>query len=382
MRETTEVEAQLRRLFRPIGNLVRWIVGLWVFRQFGRLLTFLASPFLRVWNRYWSYIQGDDIPDEAARVPGFMQKAMYQRYVWLYWPVIIIFVAAISIGILSQEPTMVTIADARPLVTVADLYAPHKDTTSSDSIPGAKQNVPHIVQHGDGFLGLRDLRASDKPVPTLDTTVASKIFATTSDKPYMPEEPISFSPVVGDLDTVIVPEDADYEWTEASEDTVPSTELVTRGPMLIDIVMPDVPFSAEDMGIGGYVEILALIGPDGNYAYYAAHAVDTVDTSPECILEVIFKNGTKGSLEFYIDVDSMKNEFMYLTIVEKANDVETDVFKFADRLYEVLPQWKFAPPLYDSKPAYAFVRIGFNFCAPDDEDCIEIILNPVHSSAS
>ncbi|MFH2050511.1 MAG: hypothetical protein ABIJ12_13830 [bacterium] len=372
MRETTEVEEKLRNLFRPIGNFVRWIVELWVFCKFGTLLTFFASPILRVWNRYWSFIQGDDIPIETARVPGFLQKATYQRSnAFVVWPLLIGCVAVISLGILSEESSMVTITSVRQPVTIADMYVPEQENVSdARDIPGARTNVPKRVGFGDGFLGFRDLRPVHTDIPEPIDVVQSEIYTMLDDHPFNPEEPVSFSPVEGDMDTTIIPIDADYLFSKF-EDTTSKPDLITRGPALVFSVKPDVPFSAEKEGIEGYVEVLALIGPDGNYAYYTAHAVDSVSTHPECILEVVLKDNSKASLEFYIDADSLKNQLMYVKLTENPANLQ-----FAENLFKVLPEWRFAPPLYESKPTYAFIRIVFNFCAPDVEDCVELIILP------
>jgi len=361
MRGVSETEEFLERLFLPFSLLLQCVSRWKVFRQLARFLAFLSRPFRAVWCRFWGYIFADEMPSRL----GIAQRASYQRAYIPAYLMIGVCVLVVIFGIRSGEPTMVTITNARQPVTVVDMYVLNKaKATDSDLFPGAKQNVPRLVQQGSGFLGFVDLWSSSQSLSEPATTIPSAIYSLDPSAEFSDNDPISYSPVKGDGDTIVIPVDADYVWTETPKE---SPEPVNHGPLLIYKVRPKVPPSAKMMGIGGYVEVLVLIDPDGNQADFSVHTEDSINTYPEFLLDVILKDGTKAKLEFYIDMQ--QNDLRYVTIMEEPKE-----FKFADYFLEVLPEWRFGPAIRNSEPVHAFVRIRFNFCLPDDKDCVESII--------
>jgi len=361
MRESSDVEVFLERLCRPPVRLLKRL-----FRPLARYLAIPFKPFCPVWSWFWGWVFADDFPSGR----GIAARASYQRSYIPAYLLIGTVVVALVFGLRSGEPTIVTLNDARP-ITVVDMYVPNKETAdTSETLPGAKQNVPKYVQHGSGFLGFIDLRPRDVALPDPLTTVPSEIYAVDPPILFNEEEPISFSPVEGDEDTVVIPADADYVWTEFEKASNDRPEPVNHGVVLIHKVSPAVPPSAEMMGLGGYAEILMLIDKDGNPANYSVRQEDSAYTYPEFHLDCVLDDGTKATLKFY--VDAQNNKLRYVTIKEDPKE-----FKFAEYVLAVLPDWRFAPAIKDSEPVDAFVRIGINFCLPDDEDCVEIVLIPM-----
>ncbi len=339
MRGSSEIEEKLENALKclcwPFTISVRWLSKRRIIRQLVSLVAFLSKPFRTVWNRYWSFIGGDDIPDELACVHGLMQKKIYQRSALVVWPVIGACVVVISLGILSEEPTMVTITNARPPITVADMYAPHKDSTSTDSIPGAKQNVPKYVQHGSGFLGFIDLRPRDVALPDPLTTVPSEIYAVGPPILFNEEEPISFSPVEGDEDIVVIPFDADYFFSEQPE---PEKELLNRPCSVTYKPDPQYPLFAEEEGKQGKVVILVFIDSTGN--------------------KVPFPLGLEGDIQTleYV-VQGREHTFDYVV----AEEEPTGSF-FASSFIRVLPQWRFLPKVENGIAVNTWLLITYQFC--------------------
>ena len=358
MRGSSDVEECLERMFRPPVRLLGRL-----FRPLVRYIAIPFKPFCTVWSWFWGWVFADDFPSGR----GIAARASYQRSYIPAYLLIGAVVVVLAFGLRSGEPTIVTLSDAR-LITVADMYVPNKETAdTSETLPGAKQNVPQLVKHGTGFLGFRDLRPDNVDLLDPSTPILSDIYAVDLTATYIPEDPISFSPVEGDEDTVVIPDDADYVWTEFEKVSDDRPESVNHGVVLIHKVSPAVPPSAEMMGIGGYVEILMLIDKDGNPANYSVRQEDLAYTYPEFHLDCVLDDGTKAILEFY--VDAQNNELRYVTIKDDPKE-----FKFAKYVLEVLPEWRFAPAIRNSEPVDAFVRVGINFCLPNDEDCEEIIL--------
>jgi hypothetical protein len=275
---------------------------------------------------------------------------------------------------------MVTITKARNPITVADLHSTDWPIEELDTVIGARRNIPEDVDLQDGFLGFTEIRPATEAIPEVVHQVPPEIYALKDEDLFVPDQPISFSPIDGKSDTIVIPRDIDLVRTKVPSEILtvadiipdieePKQELVNREPTLVYKVLPKVPPSAEMMGIGGHVDVLLLLGPDGNPVGYSAHAEDTVSTEVEYVYDVVLKDGRRATLEFY--VSSTDNQLMYVTLEEEPKE-----FKFAEYLYQELPKWKFSPAIRDSKPVYAFVRLRFNYCAPGDVDCQAVELNP------
>lgn len=187
--------------------------------------------------------------------------------------------------------------------------------------------------------------------------------------PVAIDDNISVSDLYSGDTGAYLPEDAFYTFDNEPDVTAPVG--LTRAPVVIHRVRPDIPITAVSMGIGGEVDVLMLIDPTGRPANFAVHALDTDasdDSGPEFILDVVRADGSRSSLEFYID--PQKNDLLYVTLKDDPAD-----FKFAKYLHQVLPEWRFSPALREGIPVYCFVHIHYCFCAPGDEDCSEITLS-------
>lgn len=234
--------------------------------------------------------------------------------------------------------------------------------TSAQSKP-SKRNVdsrPVSNREFSGQFGVKFRIIPDSPNIPRPTVEVPKIYAL-DPTPFVMDEDISISDIDTGMYGAYVPEGADYEFELAGSDT---STLLTRGPKLISRVKPKIPPSAVMMGIGGVVDVLILIDPQGNHANFAVHTPDFDDTYPKFVLDVVLKDGGNATLEFY--VDQQTNDLLYVTLKD-----DPEEFKFAKYLHEVLPQWRFSPAIKDGVPVYSFVYIHYNFCAPEDEDCIE-----------
>lgn len=352
---TSPTEEQLERLLEPLTSAM------------GRIVRLILAPLSVVLAPVLSCLRTVILRDDLPSRNGLAQRAAYQRITLAAYGAIIL-ILGVAVVVHMRQPSRTTIKQVRQPHVIRDLFVSERvSPATQEPAPMARVNVPPPGGGLDGFLGFRNLRAVSerrRPAPVINADLYSsqkRVFAS--------DEPVSFSPLEGVLDTVAIPAEPLWEWTDHSEPQALKPEPVSRGPMLIHRVMPEVPPSARMMEIGGYVEVLMLLNPRGNPVPYTVRAVDSVESYPECYLEVTLKDGSRAVLEFYVDSDSIRNELLYVTLVE-----EPTGFGFADCLHAALPEWEFAPAIHIGEPVYSFLRLGFNFCAPDDIDCQAVVL--------
>ena len=355
MMRTSPTEERLERLLEPLTSAM------------GRIVRLILAPLSVVLTPVLSYLRTVILRDDLPSRNGLAQRAAYQRITLAAYGAIIL-ILGVAVVVHMRQPSRTTVEQLRQPLVIRDLYVSDRVSPAArGSTPLARVNVPPPGGDLDGFLGFRNLRAvseRSRPAPVINADLYSY-----QEQVFASDEPVSFSPLEGPLNTVAIPAEALWEWTDHSEPQAPKPEPVSRSPMLIHRATPEVPSSARMMGTGGYVEVLMLLNPGGDPVPYAVRAVDSVESYPECHLEVTLKDGSRAVLEFYVDSDSIRNELLYVTLVE-----EPTGFGFADCLHATLPEWEFAPAIHVGEPVYSFLRLGFNFCEPDDIDCQAVVM--------
>lgn len=347
MREASEIEVYLKRLIRPVSELCSRF-----FRPIVTCLAFIAKHGRSVWYRYWCWVQAD----EVVSVRGISQRAAYQR---------IMISAQAGIGLLVtlfvsvsylQRPDMVTVEARRP-VKLWDMRVPDKSKVIAETYPGAKRNIPRDEEGPKGFQGFINLTSEEAGLAP-ETPVPSDIY-TVSDTTFHADQPISFSPIGGELDTVIIPINAEY----LDSDFEPEIELVNRPPFIVDKKDPEFPpVYRIDHLIEGFVSIQVSINEKGKLEQFSPLLPDNT------VLEETW---------YYVQVEFTRS-------LEEQSD-GTRVFGqwkrdqgtfFAKNIGKVIRDWVFGPAIQDSRPVSSDLTISFYFCL-NYPNCKELTLDSV-----
>ncbi len=347
MRRASEIETFLEQIFRPTA-----VFGARVLTPLAARFRILPWPQMTIWRRYCRWL----LADEVSNARGLSQRASYQRIV-ISAQVGIGLVAAIIvlIGYL-QQPEMVSLMTQQP-VTLWNLRVPDKSKAVAESYPGARHNIPRDERR-NGFLGFVNLSPQEtNHVPVPQAPALSDIYRTEPDTTFLADQPVSYSPFDGELDTVIIPANAVYLDSQFE----PALALINQPPYIVNKEDPAFPeIYRMDTLIEGFVSFTVSIDDHGKMARFVpvlpeGKALDTV----WYFVQAEFIRGGRASRDGTRTFGEWK--------------IAHDTY-FARNIEKVIRNWVFGPALKDSRPVSGDLTLAYYFCL-EYPDCAELTLD-------